>query len=134
MPSSKRLIKGRPARALKKITPEELTPAQTTRQLTLLEDGLTEQQTRHHLTRAASASMAEWARLLRFVLSDKRLPVPEFDPFRFTTCLQWLDGTLVARLGPDGDLFVQTPDRFGAQPMKDARQAFTVLVETLLPQ
>lgn len=129
---SQRLIKGRPARAPKsKAIPQDSPP---TRQLTMLEDCLTEQQTRDHLTRVASASMAEWARLLRFVLGDKRLPVPEFDPFRFTTCLQWLDGTLVARLGPDGDLFVQTPDRFGAQPMKDARQAFTVIAETLLSQ
>lgn len=92
---------------------------------------MTEEQTRRFLTRAASASLDEWARLLRFVLSDSRLPAPEFDSFRFVTCLKWLDGDLVARLGPDGDLFVQTPKVFGAQPMKDARQAFTVILETL---
>lgn len=95
---------------------------------------MTEEQTRRFLDRAASASLDEWSRLLRFVLGDSRLPAPEFDPFRFVTYLKWLDGTLVARLGPDGDLFVQTPDRFGARPMKDAREAFTVITDTLQQQ
>jgi hypothetical protein len=125
---AKRLIRGRPARAAPK---QDLTPAQKTRQLTMLEDNLTEQQTRDHLNRAASASLDEWARLLRFVLGDQRVPVPQFSPFHFTTCLKWLEGSLVARLSADGDLFVQTPDSYGAQPMKNARQAFDVILEAI---
>lgn len=128
MPKQKRLINGRKPTPVPQKFRE---PPTTTRQLTMLEDAMSEEQTRRFLTRAASASLDEWTRLLRFVLEDGRVPVPEFDPFGFTTCLKWLDGDLVARLGPDGDLFVQTPARFGAQPMKDARQAFTVILETL---
>lgn len=128
MPKQTRLINGRKPTPVPQKFRE---PPTTTRQLTMLEDAMSEEQTRSFLARAASASLDEWARLLRFVLNDSRLPAPEFDPLRFVTCLKWLDGALVARLGPDGDLFVQTPEVFGAQPMKDARQAFTVITETL---